>query len=67
MAEFQPFRGILYNPKIIKNMADVTTPPYDVISPAEQEAFYQRHTNNVIRLILGKAHTDDSGPRDIHT
>jgi uncharacterized protein (DUF1015 family) len=51
-----PFRGILYNnargkiPKLEK----VFTPPYDVISPAEQDAFYELHDFNFIRLILGK-------------
>jgi uncharacterized protein (DUF1015 family) len=67
MAEVYPFRGILYNPECIADMADVVTPPYDVISLREQEAFHQRHANNVIRLILGKAQPDDSGPSDVHT
>jgi uncharacterized protein (DUF1015 family) len=66
MAEVTPFRGVLYNQDIIGNMADVVTPPYDVISPREQEAFYSRHPNNVIRLILGMAQPGDSGKSDIH-
>jgi uncharacterized protein (DUF1015 family) len=36
------------------------TPPYDVISPAEQEAFYQADPLNIIRLVLGKNHPDDT-------
>jgi len=66
MAEIYPFRGVLYNPECVTDMAEVVTPPYDVISPKEQEAFYQRHANNVIRLILGKAQPGDAGPSDIH-
>ncbi len=66
MAEIHPFRGVLYNPQCIADMAEVYTPPYDVISPREQEAFYQRHANNVVRLILGKAQPGDTGPPDIH-
>ena len=66
MAEIHPFRGILYNPEMIEDMADVTAPPYDVISPRQQEAYYRRHANNVIRLILGKSHPGDAGPSDIH-
>jgi uncharacterized protein (DUF1015 family) len=66
MAEVHPFRGILYNPEHIADMADVVTPPYDVISPRQQEAFYNQHANNVVRLILGKAQPEDTGPLDIH-
>jgi uncharacterized protein (DUF1015 family) len=66
MAEVHPFRGILYNPEFIADMADVVAPPYDVISPREQDAFYNQHVNNVIRLILGKAQPGDTGPSDTH-
>ncbi len=66
MAKVYPFRGILYNPACITDMAQVVTPPYDVISPREQEAYFQRHANNVIRLILGKAQPGDAGPTDVH-
>jgi uncharacterized protein (DUF1015 family) len=66
MAEVHPFRGILYNPEFIADMADVVAPPYDVISPREQDAFYKQHVNNVIRLILGKAQPGDTGPSDTH-
>ncbi len=60
MAEVIPFRGIRYNPAKIKNPADVTTPPYDVIPPAQQEAFYAAHPHNIIRLILGKTSEKDT-------
>ena len=63
MAKISPFRGICYNPDKIADLADVLTPPYDVISPVEQERFYSRHPKNVIRLILGKMAETDS-PRD---
>lgn len=66
MAEVVPFKGVLYNPDQIHDMADVVAPPYDVISPKEQEGFYQRHSKNVIRLILGKAEATDQGQSDIH-
>ena len=39
MAQISPFRGICYNPEHISDLADVLTPPYDVISPAQQEQF----------------------------
>lgn len=66
MAEVHPFRGVLYNPEHIADIADVVAPPYDVISPREQEVFYNQHANNVVRLILGKSQPGDTGPSDIH-
>ena len=66
MAEVHPFKGVLYNTDQIADMADVVAPPYDVISPREQAAYYNQHANNVIRLILGKAQPGDKGPTDIH-
>ncbi|MGD9368542.1 MAG: DUF1015 domain-containing protein [Desulfobacteraceae bacterium] len=66
MAEVVPFKGVLYNPDLITNIADVIAPPYDVISVQEQEAFHQQHPNNVIRLILGKTRERDSGRSDVH-
>jgi uncharacterized protein (DUF1015 family) len=66
MADVAPFKGVLYNQELIHNLDDVIAPPYDVISPQEQEAFYTKHPNNVIRLILGKPEPDDAGVSSIH-
>ncbi|MEK6590292.1 MAG: DUF1015 domain-containing protein [Nitrospinota bacterium] len=54
MAQISAFKGILYNREKIKDIKDVVAPPYDVISPQEQTSLYNRHENNVVRLILGK-------------
>lgn len=67
MADFQPFRGVVYNPDQIDSIANVIAPPYDVISPKEQDAYYQLHPNNVIRLILGKTHPDDNEQDNVYT
>lgn len=67
MATVTPFRGVVYNPDIIQNPADVCTPPYDVISAEEQQQFYERHENNIIRLILGKTFATDTDSNNPHT
>ncbi|HEY1266686.1 MAG TPA: DUF1015 domain-containing protein, partial [Candidatus Binatia bacterium] len=54
MAEIAPFRGILYNAKKIGDASKVVAPPYDVISPDEQEKLYKRSPYNVVRLILNQ-------------
>jgi uncharacterized protein (DUF1015 family) len=63
MALVVPFRGIRYDPRKITDLCDVVAPPYDVISRDAQDAFYQRHSQNVIRLILNKETPGDT-PRD---
>ena len=63
MAEVIPFKGILYNTRKIRNLADVTAPPFDVISEQEQIQFYERHPQNIIRLTLGKI-TENDTPTD---
>jgi uncharacterized protein (DUF1015 family) len=63
MAEVIPFRGILYNTRKIHNLADVTAPPFDVISELEQIQFHKRHPQNIIRLTLGKI-TENDTPKD---
>jgi len=56
----QPFQGLRYNLAQIGSLSDVVAPPYDVISPEQQDELYARHPNNVVRLILDKMlPTDD--------
>lgn len=49
-----PFRGLRYNPLKIKDFAEVVAPPYDVIDEAYRNKLYERHENNVVKLILTK-------------
>jgi uncharacterized protein (DUF1015 family) len=67
MAKIVPFRGVVYNPQKVENLASVATPPYDVITPQEQLAFYERHPWNIIRLILGKTSETDTHLDNRHT
>lgn len=67
MAEITPFRGILYNTEKIKNISDVVTPPYDVISDQERDAFYERHPNSAVRLDKGKPAATDTDQDNPHT
>jgi uncharacterized protein (DUF1015 family) len=52
MASIYPFRAWRYNPSAVR-LQDVATQPYDKISPAMQEAYYQRSPYNLVRIILG--------------
>lgn len=67
MATINPLKGIRYNLDLIKKMEDVVTPPWDVISSEEQDAYYQRHPYNIIRLILGKTFPQDNEKQNRYT
>ncbi|HEY3302145.1 MAG TPA: DUF1015 domain-containing protein [Candidatus Binatia bacterium] len=54
MAKIASFKGILYNQKKIANPSRVVAPPYDVITPEEQEKLYSRSPYNIVRLILSR-------------
>ena len=52
MARIYPFRALRYNPSAVR-LDDVVTQPYDKISPAMQQGYYQRSPFNLVRIILG--------------
>jgi len=60
MAKIYPFKGLLYNKKKLKKLSAVMSPPYDVISPEEQDNYYQLSDFNIIKLILGKEFPGDT-------
>ena len=60
MAELQPLKGIRYNREAVGNLAQVVTPPFDVISAEAQERYYARNPYNVIRLELAKEEAGDN-------
>jgi len=60
MAIVAPFKGLTYNFNRFQDLSTIATPPYDVISEDEQEAYYKKDPHNVIRLILGKKKKGDT-------
>jgi uncharacterized protein (DUF1015 family) len=54
MIRIAPFRGVFYNQKKIRDLAKVITPPYDVISPEEQEKLCRKSPYNFVRLDLNQ-------------
>lgn len=63
-----PFRGLCYDlEKAQGSLAQLTAPPYDVINPSQQAAFYQQHPANVIRLILNQPTDQDNETQNVYT
>ncbi len=60
MAEIRPFPGIRYNAKKVGDLSQALCPPYDIISPAQQEALYARSPYNFVRIEYGVELPQDS-------
>jgi uncharacterized protein (DUF1015 family) len=67
MAHIYPFRAWRYSPSAVR-LEEVVTQPYDKISPAMQEAYYERSPYNLVRIILGKRELfDDERGETVYT
>ncbi|MBI3312395.1 MAG: DUF1015 domain-containing protein [Candidatus Omnitrophica bacterium] len=66
MVTLAPFRALRYNLDRI-DLSTVVAPPYDVISPADQESLYARSPYNIVRLILGKQSREDTHSSNCYT
>lgn len=62
-----PFRAVRYNPQKVADLADVVTPPYDVISHEQQESFYAADPHNIIRMELNRKRDSDTAQDNRYT
>ena len=60
MANLIPFRGVLYDPAVVKDVSKVVAPPYDIIDAEYQRALHARHPHNIVRLELGQDRAGDT-------
>jgi uncharacterized protein (DUF1015 family) len=62
LADIRPFHGVHYNPSLVKDIAGVLCPPYDVITPLMQQELYQQNDDNFVRIEYGRElpHDKDS-------
>lgn len=67
MAKIAPFRGIIYNESKAGPIDSVVCPPYDIISPAEQQELYRKSPHNVIRLEYGLTSPADADEDNRYT
>ncbi len=66
MAKIVPFRGYRYNTEKT-NIEKTVTKPYDKISLAEQENYYNADPYNIVRIILGKGFDSDNQDNNRYT
>jgi len=59
MAQIAPFRAFRYDPARVSPSTTVTQ-PYDKISPAMQDRYYDASPYNLVRIVLGKRQPSDN-------
>jgi uncharacterized protein (DUF1015 family) len=67
MAAIRPFQALRYNTRDPLSVALVTAPPYDCITPDEQEELHRTHPHNIVRIILGKPSPSDTEKHNRYT
>jgi uncharacterized protein (DUF1015 family) len=66
MADIQPFRAFRYDPQRVSPSL-VVTQPYDKITPACQDRYYEASPYNLVRIILGRRQSDDNEEKNVYT
>jgi len=67
LADIRPFCGVHYNPSLVKDLAKVLCPPYDVITPQLQQELYQRNDCNFVRVEFGRELQQDKDTDNRYT
>ncbi len=65
--EIKPFRAFRFDPDVVGDVGDCIAPPYDVISPAQQQQLYEKNQYNIVRIIKAKTTPSDSDADNQYT
>ena len=67
MADVRPFHALRFNPQVVRDLSAVLCPPYDIITPAQQEELYRKSPYNIVRLEWGKVLPGDGPQQNVHS
>ncbi len=67
MAEVRPFRGVRYNQLLVKDLAAVISPPYDIITPQMAQELYRKSEYNFVRVESGRELPQDTAKDNRYT
>ncbi|MDO8506259.1 MAG: DUF1015 family protein, partial [Candidatus Limnocylindria bacterium] len=67
MADIRAFRALRFDEGTAGPLSDLICPPYDVISPDEQQALYERSPHNDVRVEYGIQRETDTESHNRYT
>jgi uncharacterized protein (DUF1015 family) len=65
MADIHPFRAFRYDPQQVP-VDHAVTQPYDKITTAMQDRYYEASPYNLVRIILGRREPDDNPANNVY-
>jgi len=65
--EIRPFKAFRFNSAVVGDVGRCIAPPFDVISPCQQEQLYQRSPYNIVRITKGKTNPCDNDSNNQYT
>jgi uncharacterized protein (DUF1015 family) len=67
MMEIKPFKAFRFDAKVVSNVGSCVSPPYDVISPSQQQMLYEKSKYNIVRITKGKTTPSDNADNNQYT
>ena len=67
MVDIHPFHGVRYNQAVVRDLAQVICPPYDIIPPHVQSELYERSEHNFIQLEHARELSQDTASENKYT
>ena len=65
--EIKPFKAFRFDPGVVGDVGSCIAPPYDCLSPAQQQQLYQKNKYNIVRIIKGKTTPADGESNNQYT
>jgi len=65
--QVKPFKAYRFDKEVVGDVGNCVAPPYDVISPSQQEQLYKKSEHNIVRIIKGKTTASDNGDNNQYT
>ena len=65
--EIKPFKAFRFDAGVVGDVGSCIAPPYDVISPAQQQQLYKKSKYNIVRITRGKITPSDNDSNNQYT
>ena len=65
--EVKPFKAFRFDAGVVGDVSSCVAPPYDVISPSQQQQLYQKSRYNIVRITKGKKTAFDNDNNNQYT
>lgn len=65
--QVKPFKAFRFDAGVVGDVGSCIAPPYDIISPVQQEQLYKKNKYNIVRITKGKTAPSDNANNNQYT